>query len=230
MPTRDEMCKAMGAFYAGDADPFQDLTDDQVAQKYAAFKKFAAEAPGAGTPAPPAGPDQPPQWFSAWSQKYAADQEAMNQRLATVEKFASEVKPAVDQTAAFAAGFNQQVADQHRAEVVALVHSFADGSAYPDRRPRLEPADIDEAVQVGLSKSRTKNFAAGQSLTEFEAWKRRWLARAPLAYSAASVQDTGKPGAAPTPAIVSAAVRPGGVIDRLAPAVAERLRKAAPTN
>lgn len=193
---RDEMCKAMSAFYGADA--FEGKTDDDVAQMFAAMKKFAGEAVGSGAPAPPAAPAVAPPVDPLAADPNAAPQmfsaQAVEKRFAAIENTLSALKPALDQTAAFAAGIDQQRLSAKEARVRRVVNdACGDAKRGLPCRISADPAVIEDWVRIGMTKKDTIDYAAGTApgRTELDAWEAMMATLPALAYSAQAVRDDG---------------------------------------
>lgn len=145
---------------AAGMDPaqFAALSDEQVQQIIAIV---------GGDPTPPAA--APPATFAT----PAIGGDDLATRLANLEAAfkATQMNPAdVKAVATFASTYQQELAGRHRRDAEQVVDAAI-------KAGRLLPSDRDDFVTLGLGKSQTQAFAAGDSRTQFAAWSQALAAR-----------------------------------------------------
>lgn len=164
-PVRDQLNQQLQALGL-DPQKYASFSDEQV-------QTLLADLGGdPNAPPPPAAPGgdpnaPPPQTFASVFKsklKFSADP-ALEKRLADLEAFVKggPKKEDVEQVAKFATTYAGQVREEHKRAATEVVDQAI-------REGRLLPTDRDDFVAIGLSKSRSDAFAAGDSRTQFQAW------------------------------------------------------------
>lgn len=229
MPTRDELNQQLQAMNLDPAD-YADLPDEKVkaildglnGEQFAAYakKKFAdiPDTPGSPQtpPPPPASPDDQNTAMMAMMKKCLSEElDPLKQRIGSMEKAYSEKQEAEQK--------DEEKQFSERALAVLLK---------PENARRVPPALRPVFVQSGVAALRSKAFSdktydSGEQA--FQAWAKSIEQLAPSQmFSDAIGPVPTKPASELTAnPLFGASVRKGGVLDRLAPGVAKRLREAA---